>query len=190
MNRIKPILALCAVVALACVSMLAGCASDEPKPENGVKADIAAQLDPVKNLDENAVNDLVEAIQAANDLETYGIVAQDYIRSMLAGFDYSVKDVAISEDGASATATVAITCKSFSDASLKASEKALELAQSGAMAEMSMDEMNKSMGSAMMEAMDETATKTTDCTFDYALEDGAWKVVGGIDSGLYGAFFA
>lgn len=179
---------LLAAAALACGLMLAACSS-EPGPEEDVKAEIASQFDAIKNLDQESIDQLAADVSATNDLEAYGIDGVAYVTSMLSGFDYEIKDVVIDESGENATATVALTRKSFSDAGARATELSEELAASGAMVDMTMDEMNKKIGSIMVQAMDETATKTTDCTFEYGLVEGTWTAKDGTDQQVYAAFF-
>lgn len=181
--------AVVVALALACGAALAACSS-EPDPKEAITADIATQFDPVKNLDQTAIDELAADVSATNDLEAYGIDGVTYVQSMLSGFDYEVKDVTVDESGESAVATVAITCKSFTDATARATELSEEFANSGEILDMSMDEMNKKIGSIMMQAMDETQVKSTDCTFDYQLVDGTWTFQNSAEQQLYNAFFA
>ena len=44
-----------------------------PHPAEQIKADIAEQFDPVKNLDQTAVDELTSELEAANEFQTYGI---------------------------------------------------------------------------------------------------------------------
>ncbi len=180
---------LIAATALACGPMLASCSS-EPGPEDAVKTEVASQLDTIKNLDQESIDQLASDISANNDLEAYGVDAVAYVTSMLSGFDYEVKDVVVDESGENATATVAVTCKSFADASARASELSNEVDAQGEFLEMTMDEMLKRIGAIMVQAMDETAVKATDHTFEYLLVDGAWTPKDGTDQQLYNAFFA
>ena len=189
MKKRNLIATLCVAAVLAFGMALAGCAA-KPDPAEQIKADIAAQFDPVKNLDQTAVDELTSELEAANEFETYGIDSAAYVNSMLAGFDYEVEDVVVAEDGTSATATVAITCMSFTAAAERATELSAEFAESGAMLDMSMDEMNKKIGAIMLQAMDETEVKTTDCVFDYRIADDTWMLDGGAEQQIYSAFFA
>ncbi|WP_303248880.1 hypothetical protein [uncultured Slackia sp.] len=180
---------LLAASALACGLMLTACSSG-PGPEDAIKTEVASQFDAIKNLDQESIDQLASDISANNDLEAYGIDGVAYVTSMLTGFDYEIKDVVVDESGENASATVAITCKSFSDAGERATALSEEFASSGEMMDMTMDEMNKKIGSIMVQAMDETATKTTDCTFEYSLVDGTWTPKDGTDQQVYAAFFA
>ncbi|MDO4443357.1 MAG: hypothetical protein Q4B69_05720 [Slackia sp.] len=189
MKKRNAIAAICIAAMMAFGAALAGCSAG-PDPAEQVKADLAAQFDPVKNLDQAAVEELVAGLEAANEFETYGIDSAAYVNSMLSGFDYAIGDVAVAEDATSATATVSITCKSFTDAAERAATLSEEFAASGAFLDMSMDEMNKKIGSIMMQAMDETEVKTTECTFEYRLTDDAWVIDGDAQQQIYNAFFA
>ena len=53
-----------------------------------------------------------------------------------------------------------------------------------------MEKKKKKSGSFMGRARDATATKTTDCTFEYSLVDGTWTPKDGTDQQVYAAFFA
>lgn len=189
MKKRNLIAALCVAAVMALGMALAGC-SAAPDPAEQIKADVAAQFDPVKNLDQAAIDELTADIEAVNEFETYGIDGTQYVKSMLAGFDYEVKDVTVAEDKTSAVATVDVTCKSFTDAAERAAELSEEFAASDELAGMSMDEVNKKIGSIMMQAMDETEAKTTECAFDYRLADDTWIIDGNAEQEIYNAFFA
>lgn len=181
--------AVAVALVLACGAALAACSSN-PDPKEVITADIATQFDPVKNLDQTAVDELAADVEAANDLKAYGLDGVAYVQSMLSGFDYEVKDVTVDESGENAVATVVITCKSFTDATARATELSEELANSEELLDMSMDEMNKKIGEIMLQAMDETQVKSTDCTFDYKLVDGTWTIQDNAEQQLSNAFFA
>ena len=189
MKKKNLIAALCVAAVMTLGMALAGC-SAAPDPAEQIKANLAAQFDPVKNLDQAAIEELTAEIEAANEFETYGIDGAQYVESMLAGFDYEVKDVTVAEDETSAVATVAVTCKSFTDAAERATKLSEELATSGELAGVSMDEMNKKIGAIMLQAMDETEAKTTECAFDYRLADDTWIIDKNAEQEIYNAFFA
>lgn len=189
MKKTKLFATLCVAAALACGAMLAACSSG-PTPEEAITNDIAAQFDPIKNLDEEALTELAQSVDASGDLADYGIDSTEYIKAMIGGFDYSVSAVNVAEDGQSATAVVDITCKSFNAASERATEISEEIAANGDLADLSMDELNKKIGEILMQAMNETEVSTTECSFGYTLVDGTWTMSDSAEAEIYNAFFS
>ena len=78
--------------------MLAACSSG-PDPEEVISQDIATQFDPIKNLDQAAVDELAQDAESGADLSDFGIDGAEYIKAMLGGFDYSIVSVNVAEDG-------------------------------------------------------------------------------------------
>lgn len=189
MKKTKLFATLCVAAALACGAMLAACSSGLT-PEEAIANDIATQFDPIKNLDEEALTELAQGVDASGGLADYGIDSTEYIKAMISGFDYSVSAVNVAEDGQSATAVVDITCKSFNAANERATEISEEIASSGELAELSMDELNKKIGEVLMQAMNETEVSTTECSFGYTLVDGTWTMSDSAEAEIYNAFFS
>ena len=185
-NRIFAVV-LIALALLIAVS-LAACSSDE-SAEESIRSDIADQLDPIKNLDQDVVDELTSALEDL-DLDDYGVTADEYLSSLLDGFDYSIDSVTVGDDGNSATASVTITCKSFSDATSLATELAEELAESIDIDDMSDDEYKAKIGEIMMQSIDETEAKSTVCEFTYIQSDGSWAMSSDAEEEIYGVFFA
>lgn len=181
--------ALCLAAALACGMMLAACSSG-PNPEEVISQDIATQFDPIKNLDQAAVDELAQDAASGADLSDFGIDGAEYIKAMLGGFDYSIVSVNVAEDGQSATAVVDVTCKSFNAANDRANEISEEFAASDEIGDMSMDDLNKKIGEILMQAMNETEPSTVECEFQYNLVDGTWTMSDSAESEIYNAFFS
>lgn len=189
MNSMKRVfVALALMFALSAVTVLSACSSEE-SVEEAIRTDIAAQLDPFKNLDQAAMDELVESIKDAG-LEDYGISSEDFVTSMFNGFDYSIDSVTIADDGNSASASVSVTCKTFSDASSRAEEMANEFVNSGEAANMTESELNARLGEIMMQAVDGAEAKTTTCEFGYTKSDEGWTINDNAESEIYNAFFA
>lgn len=167
---------------------LTACSSSE-SAEDSIRSDIADQLDPIKNLDQDVTDELTSALEDL-DLDDYGVTADEYLSSLLDGFDYSIDSVTVSDDESSATASVTITCKSFSDAISLAMELAEELAESGEIDDMSDDEYNAKIGEIMMQSIDETEAKSTVCEFSYTQSDGTWVMSSDAEEEIYNVFFA
>lgn len=107
LSRMLPGLAAL-VLALTCCLGAAAC-TPEKSPEDIIREDITAELDELKNLEGETLDELVEEM-AKTGLEDYGIEADEFIGSLFDGFDYSIDDIAV--EGDSATATVTVTSKS------------------------------------------------------------------------------
>ena len=101
---------LAVVVAVSCGVVLGGCSS--ANPEQAIRDDLTATLDEVKNVDDATIEELMGSVDTSQ-LEPYGIDGTEFARSLLDGFDYSIGDITV--DGDTATAQVSITCKSAMD---------------------------------------------------------------------------
>ena len=101
---------LCATLALVGGLALSGCSGTDP--EEAIRADLTTNFDEVKNLDDEAIDELSEEM-GSTGLEDYGIETADLIKSMADGFDYSIDSVTVEDD--IATAEVTVTSKSMSE---------------------------------------------------------------------------
>lgn len=189
MTKMKKLAAvMAAALMLAVGASLVACSSGE-SAEDAIRADLAAQFDPIKSLDQSVMDELTASVEGIG-LEEYGVAPEDYITSLLAGFDYSIDSVSVAEDGNSATASVTVTCKTFTDATARAEELSNEFVNGDEISNMSEDELNAKIGEIMMQAIDETQTKSTTCEFGYTKADGTWTIDGDAESEIYNAFFA
>lgn len=189
MSKMKKILvALVAALTLTAGLSLVACSSGE-SPEDAIRTDLAAQFDPIKNHDQEVMDELTTSVESAG-LDQYGISNSDYVASLLDGFDYTVDSVTVAEDGNTATAAVTITCKTFTNATARAEELSAEFGESDEILDMSADELNTKIGEIMMQAINETEPKATSCEFGYTLVDGTWTIDANAESEIYNAFFA
>lgn len=184
----KMLVALAAALALTAGTSLVACSSGE-SPEDAIRADLAAQFDPIKNLDQSVMDELTASVEGIG-LDEYGIASEDYIASLLTGFDYSIDSVTVADDGTSATASVTVTCKTFTDATTRAEELSSEFVNGDEIMDMTEDELNAKIGEIMIQAIDETDPKSTVCEFGYTNVDGTWTIDGDAESEIYNAFFA
>ncbi len=184
----KLLVAVLAALALTAGLSLAACSSSE-SPEDAIRADLAAQFDPIKNLDQEVMDELNSSVSGIG-LDEYGVSSDEYITSLLEGFDYTIDSVTVADDGTTATASVTITCKTFTDATARAEELSTEFGQSDEISGMSQDELNAKIGEIMMQAIDETEPKSTTCEFGYTKTDDTWTLDGDAESEIYNAFFA
>lgn len=179
MNRVLKVLtcSITAVLALSVSLVLGACSS--PSPEEVIREDLTANLDRVKELDDATVEELVSSMGSLG-LETYGIEASDVVRSLLDGFDYTIDDITVDDEGTSAVASVSVTCKSASDFTERinqaATDLATELMNDPSGLELLSDEgaLNARIGEVVMETLDEVELQQTSIEIDYSKTDDGW----------------
>ena len=179
MNRVLKALtcSITAVLALSVGLVLGACSG--PSPEEVIREDLTANLDRVKELDDATVEELVSSMGTIG-LETYGIEASDVVRSLLDGFDYTIDDITVDDEGTSAVASVSVTCKSASDFTERinqaATDLATELMNDPSGLELLSDEeaLNARIGEVVMETLDEVELQQTSIEIDYSKTDDGW----------------
>lgn len=179
MNRVLKVLtcSITAVLALSVGLVLGACSS--PSPEEAIREDLTANLDRVKELDDATVEELVSSMGSLG-LETYGIEASDVVRSLLDGFDYTIDDITVDDEGTSAVASVSVTCKSASDFTERINQAATDLATelmndpSGLELLSDEDALNARIGEVVMETLDEVELQQTSIEIDYSKTDDGW----------------
>lgn len=177
---------LALAAALSCV-MLVGLTACGESSEDTIRKGVTEELESIKNLDQSAIDEIMAgAGSTGTELEQYGIDMEEFCRTWLSGFDYTVDDVKV--DGDNATATVTITCKSLMDGITIWTEKATEAAQDPDIMSLPSDELNKKLGSMLTESMGEAELQTNTVTLPYALNGNTWEPGAGFDSALSQAF--
>lgn len=179
MNRVLKVLtcSITAVLALSVGLVLGACSG--PSPEEAIREDLTANLDRVKELDDATVEELVGSMGTLG-LETYGIEASDVVRSLLDGFDYTIDDITVDDEGTNAVASVSVTCKSASDFTERinqaATDLATELMNDPSGLELLSDEeaLNARIGEVVMETLDEVELQQTSIEIDYSKTDDGW----------------
>ncbi len=179
MNRVLKVLtcSITAVLALSVGLVLGACSG--PSPEEAIREDLTANLDRVKELDDATVEELVGSMGTLG-LETYGIEASDVVRSLLDGFDYTIDDITVDDEGTSAVASVSVTCKSASDFTERINQAATDLATelmndpSGLELLSDEDALNARIGEVVMETLDEVELQQTSIEIDYSKTDDGW----------------
>lgn len=179
MNRVLKVLtcSITAVLALSVGLVLGACSG--PSPEEVIREDLTANLDRVKELDDATVEELVSSMGTIG-LETYGIEASDVVRSLLDGFDYTIDDITVDDEGTSAVASVSVTCKSASDFTERinqaATDLATELMNDPSGLELLSDEeaLNARIGEVVIETLDEVELQQTSIEIDYSKTDDGW----------------
>lgn len=164
---------LAVVVAVSCGVVLGGCSS--ANPEQAIRDDLTATLDEVKNVDDATIEELMGSVDTSQ-LESYGIDGTEFARSLLDGFDYSIGDITV--DGDTATAQVSITCKSAMDLYDELENMMTELSEDPDILSLLSDEgaFNARLGELLMEAMDSLEPSTKDLELTYTNADGTWTM--------------
>lgn len=164
---------LVAVLAVACGLAVTACSPGQ-SDEDAIKQDLAANLDEIKNADEDAVQDLL-ANEDTSMFEQLGVDPTEFFSAMLDGFDYTIDSVTV--DGDTATASVSVTCKSMSTMQSDAMSAVYALMDDPTeIAGMSEDEIMQLAGQTMMEAIKGSETHESTYEFTYEKVDGTWTI--------------
>lgn len=170
------------VLAVVCGITLGACSSG-PSAEELIREDLTANLDEIKNLDDEAMDELV-AEMGDLGLGDYGIGAEDLITSMIDGFDYSIDSIDVEED--TATASVTVTAKSMSelmDLDYDAmSDDILDAVASGEVDITDDDAINAWVGEYIMGIIDGLEPVEKDITLTYVNGDDGWEMDEGSES--------
>lgn len=171
----KKILALIAAGVLAAgVLCMTGCAGQDS--EKLIRDSLTQQLDSYKNADDAAMSEL--ATVAENEgLDEMGIDSQEFAAAVLDGFDYSIDNVTV--DGDSATASVTIISKSYSDFETKMMDMVENITSDESIKDMTEEEATQMLGEKVMEIFDQTEVITEQADIEYKLENNVWEPVKG-----------
>ena len=186
-------MALTAVLAMGAMFALAGCG---PNDEQAIRDGITQQLDILKNPTKETIEPLLgEADETTmKQLETYGVDLYELIGHAFRGFDYTIGDIKV--DGNNATADLTITTIDISKTSQAALESiskdpaALEKVQKFYEDGDQKAAMQYVVG-LVYDALDATTdTVTTDTTLKLTKTNGTWDVdkssLNEIFAGMYG----
>lgn len=167
MNMGKKVAALAVAMAMTfSLSALVACGQDNEKL---IRDGVTEELEGVKALNDETMSALTDSSGVAQMAE-YGISAEDFLRSYLSGFDYSLGDVVV--DGDKATVEVTLTCKDFAEYQTKLEEAAAALAADGSV---DMSNVNEKIGEIVMGTLDQVQASQTDpITLEYELVDNTW----------------
>lgn len=175
------------LAAILAVTMFAGLTGCGEAPEEVIRKGVTEELESIKNLDQSALDEIMAGAGAANaGLDQYGIDMEEFCRTWLSGFDYSVDDVKV--DGDNATATVTITCKSLMEGINVFSDKVTELSNDPEAMSMTSEEVNQKLGSLLMESIGEAPAETNTVDLPYVLNGNTWEPGAGFDAALSQAF--
>lgn len=164
---------------------LAGCG---PSDEEVVREGVTKELDSLKNLDQGLVDELAAAA-GADQLAEFGIDAKEFVSTYLGGFDYRIDDVTV--DGDMATATVTLTCKSFSAYAESIESATAELAGDESLADLSEEELDQKLGQTIMDAIAAVpAAETAPVALTFELKDNTWTPTADAERALSEALFS
>lgn len=180
--------ALLVLTAALAATMLAGLtACGGESAEDVIRKGVTEELESIKNLDQAALDEIMAGAGAADaGLDEYGIDMEEFCRTWLTGFDYSVDNVTV--DGEKATVTVTITCKSLMEGVNIFMDKVTALTEDPEAMSQSMDELNQQMGTMLMEAIGEAPAETNTVDLPYVLNGNTWEPGAGFDTALGQAF--
>ena len=168
------------------LTAVTGCGASSD--EDLIRDAITSELESIKTLDEAFLAEMVDGL-SADEFTTYGIDPTEFMSSYLAGFDYSIGDISV--DGDTATATVTLTCKSFSAYEESLTAKSSDAVQNNDLASMSEDEINKLIGKIMVEALNEVEPATTEpITLEYTKEGNVWTPTAASEEALTNAMLS
>ena len=165
--------ALMVAIVLA-ISTVVGCGAKENQKEV-IKKSITEELDSVKNLDEKFMEDCIEAA-GASELEAMGIDPEEFVKTYLSDFDYTVGDITVEDE--KATVNVTLKCKDFTAYAGELEKAATEmLTDMEEMGNLSKEEVKKKMAAIILDSMSGLEVKETEpIAVEYELVDGKWVV--------------
>lgn len=170
----KKVLAFIAVgILAAAVLCMTGCGQNS---EQLIRDSLSQQLESYKNADDAAMSQL--ATVAENEgLDEMGIDSQEFAAAVLDGFDYSIDNVTV--DGNSATASVTIISKSYSDFETRMMDIVTGITSDPSFADMTEEEATQKLGEQVMQAFADTEIITEQADIEYKLENNVWEPVKG-----------
>ena len=143
-----------------------------PNHEQAIRDQLTSKLESIKNLDESYTSAFASD-PSMTELEEFGIDTNELIAAYLGGFDYRIDDVTV--DGDTATATVVLTTKSFSEFNDAVTASLDNLLNDESVYNLSQDELYARLGQAMMDAINSLPTHENEpLQITYELIDNTW----------------
>lgn len=167
--KIKRVVA-CAITAVALAFgavALSGCANEADQ----IKQQLTEELDQIKNLSEDALAEIGGQVDAETQeiFSEVGITMDDLMTAYLDGFDYSIGDVTV--DGDTATAQVTLTAKTQADltAAMNAAVENMDYGELIATGDLTL------IGTTVIDSMKATGPRQLDpITITFSKVDGQW----------------
>lgn len=165
-----------AVLAVTCGLALGACSS-EPSAEDIIREDVAANLDEIKNLDDDTLDGLARQV-GNTGLEEFGVDTKAFITSMIDGFDYSIDSIDVEDD--TATASVTVTAKSMSEVASfdydTMADDILDAIESDELDATDDDAVSAWTGEYIMGMMDALEPVEKDIEFPYVNGEDGWEL--------------
>ena len=175
MNRISGVIgAFVAVLALSrWLAPLSGCSSQQDDSEV-IRQSLSSELDSIKNLDDSFMNEFAESINMSQ-LSMYGIDGVAFMKSYLDGFDYTIDNIQV--DGDTATAQITLTCKSYTGYQQALTEAVTKITENPEeLAGLSNEDINKKIGEIVTGSLDGIELKATEpITITYTKVNDTWE---------------
>lgn len=166
-----------ALVLIAALSMFALCACNSgPSAEEVIREGLSEEFDMIVNKKGDDWDEMISDIEDEVDLSMFDIDAEEFVSTLLDGFDYEITSVDVDEEDDTAVAHVTLTSKSMKDV-MDALNQASEdfMSDPSNYTGLSEDEVYKKVGEMMMDAI--RGVKTRDVDVDLECErddDGNW----------------
>lgn len=159
------------VVLVVGPGLLYGCGQDD---EGLIRENIVGNLEKVKGHDADFVAQVADSVDFA-ELRSFGIDPGEFLNVYLEGFDYRIEDVSV--EGDTATVSLVIICRSFTDYRNAFSNGMTALSEDESVTNMNSDELKARIGPLMTRALTEaTVVETPPIAVDYRFIDGVWTV--------------
>ncbi len=167
-TRVIALAALCCSLVFASAALTA-CGPDH---EQAIRDALTQELDTIKNLDEGFINEIASQDEVAT-LQEFGIDPNEFFKSYLSGFDYSIDEVTV--DGETANATVTITMKSYTEFFEAFNEATDSLLADDSLVSLSEEDLYTRIGQSVMDAVNGLEPQQIEpLTFTYELVDNVW----------------
>lgn len=175
--RVFAVTLTCAAMAVALVA----CGSDN-SDEAVIREGLTEELDSIKNYDTEEMEEVFSYLGLS--LEDYGISVTEICDTWLNSFDYSIDDVTV--DGEEATATVTISCIPLINAMYAWSDNILSDSSIYSMDE---EELHAYFGSSLVETISSYEVVTSTVELPYVFIGDGWWADEGWDDAVYTALF-
>lgn len=188
LGKVKKALATGAMAMLLMITLCAvtGC---QDNSEEVIRQSLTEEIDQIKNLDENMVNEFASSIPGASTLSSVGISSDELVRALLQGFDGTVDSVTV--DGNTADAVVTFTSKDFS--SLTDNMDSLEEEMTNdpeQFADMSRQQIKDWVGERTMQMINELPVVTHEpVTITYERDGNTWAPTADAQSKMISTIF-
>ena len=168
------------VASLVCaLPLLASCTQPSSSSDaSAVASAIDDALTPLQNLDADGVRSTIENTLSEVDLsglESLGSGAANIIAATFDGFDFSVSEIKVTGD--TATATLVISCKNPADIASSVGNAVRSAASDVSIDTLSTDKLQSLIGDMLVQAIDNTPVTTYDpITVTLHKSNGKWEL--------------